>query len=278
MCGARRIRKANSPQFLGKIRGGGLTVSHLLRESFQTSLFEFRRDIEPNLTWRLGLVVAHLPQELLGIHSAKWLQSANHLIKNHTQTINIGATIDSMCLSCELLRRHVRHRAAHDTNFTSARSRFIKAQSEVDNNRSAIGRQNNVRRFDVSVDDQSGVRMREGVGHCGHDSNYFVPTRAVSFEPLREARPFKKFGYDIDLPVVPTNVVDGDDAAVIQPRQPASFMQELLRLAEPHISLITQNFDRNRSIELRVVAKINRPKSADTQQSAHLVTAERIGE
>ncbi len=136
---------------LGKVGRGRVAVLQALGERLHAGLLQLWRDIANNLTRGLRIVVLHLPQQLPDVTRPEWQVSAKHLVKHDAQAVNVGAAVDAMGHSRDLLRRHVRWSAGDGAELAAARRRFVEAQSEVYKHRAAIWREDDVRGFDIAM-------------------------------------------------------------------------------------------------------------------------------
>ena len=112
------------------------------------------------------------------------------------------------------------------------------------------------------------------VGHVGRDAGRLSPARGVMFQPMREIRACKVVRNDVDLPVVQADVVDRHDARVAELREPAGLLEEPISRGGRHMGAAAMHLDGHWSVELLVVAEVDRAETAGSQCVLHPVTAE----
>ncbi len=116
----------------------------------------------------------------------------------------------------DLLGRHVPRRAGDDAPLLAARLLLVESEAEVHEHGRAAGREDDVPRLDVAVDDEPGMRLGQGVGHGGRNPGRLRPGRAIVREPPAQVGAVEVIGDDIHLALVHADVVHGHDAGVVQ--------------------------------------------------------------
>ena len=264
----------DATQVVGEVGRCGVSVLEPLRHRPQAGAFQLGRDFAAELARRLRVIVAHLPEKFGSVARPKWQAAAEHLVQDHSETVDVGATVDPVRRADNLLGRHVRRGAGDDSEFGAACPRLVEAEPEIHEDGAAVRRNDDVRRLDVAVDDEPGVGVGQGVGHGRRDPGRLRPGRAVLPQPLAEVGAVEEVRDDVDLSPLQADVVDRHDAGVAQPCEPAGLLEESLGLGVRHVGAAVEDFDRHRPIELRVVAEVYRAEAAGSQGAPHRVAAE----
>ena len=220
-----RPGREDPAQVRGEVPCGGVAILLPLRQRLEARPSQLGRDVADELPGRLRLVVTHLPQEFLAIGRPEGQAPGEHFVKHHAQAVDVGAAVDAVGRAGRLLRRHVVRSAGDDALLSAARLGLAEGQAEVHEHRCAVGAEEDVRRLDVAVDDESGVRVGERVGHGGRDPGGLRPGRAVVAQPPAEVGAVEVIGDDVDLPLVHAHVVDRHDAGVAQLGEPPRLLQ-----------------------------------------------------
>ncbi|MNH23507.1 hypothetical protein D3C79_834050 [compost metagenome] len=93
--------------------------------------------------------------------AAVWQLANQHLVKHHTQGIEIGAAVD--VLATRLLRAHVARGANSETGLGELGPVIQRlGDAEVRQHRSAIGAKENVGRFHITVHQALGMGVAQG--------------------------------------------------------------------------------------------------------------------
>ncbi len=179
--GRRRLdyRLEDATQILGEVCRGGVAVLELLSHRLEASALERGRDVAEELARGLGLVVAHLPEELGDLARPEWQAAAEHLVQHHAQAVDVSTAVDAVRRAGDLLGRHVRRSAGDDAEFGTVRPRLVEAEPEVDEDGAAVRREDDVCRLDIAVEDEPGVGVGQGIGQIRRDPGRLRPGWAV---------------------------------------------------------------------------------------------------
>jgi len=121
-------------------------------------------------------------------------------------------------LALDLLRGHVVRRAQKLPFLGQVRG-VHPGDAEIGDLDPVVGRDQDVRRLDVAVDDAVGVRIVEGIGHLGDDVHHERQRqRLVPLEKRIEVRPAHILHGDEGAAVLALlhHVVDGDDVGMAE--------------------------------------------------------------
>ncbi len=265
----------DAPQVVGKIGCRRVAVLHFLGERLEANPLYFRRKFSGDLTGRLRLVVAHLPQEFVRLLRAEGNATAEHLVEDHAQAVNVCAAVNTMGSADDLLGRHISRGAGNNAEFAAAGRRIVEREAEVNEHGGAAGRENDVGGFHVAVNRELGVGMSERIGHGGDNRHGVLPRGRVVFQPARQVLAVEIVGDDEDLTVLRADVVHRHDSRVTQPGKPPRLLQQTVGLGGRSLSAAAKDLDRHGPIELAVVTQIDRTKAAVSQNLSHLIAAER---
>ena len=101
--------------------------------------------------------------------------------------IDVGAVVQRNPAGGDLLGRHVRRRADELAGHRHARLLQHAGQAEVVDAQPAVGRQQQVGRLDVAVDDALLVGVIQGVGHLGDHARPGVEVAAARSRARRRS-------------------------------------------------------------------------------------------
>jgi hypothetical protein len=150
-----------------------------------------------------------------------------HLVEDRAEREDIGERPDR--LVGQLLGRDVAHRAHDRPRLRQAGACLVKAagDAEVDEAGTAVGREQDVGRLDVPMDEAAIVCVLERIGDLRRDRRRLARRQASDTrQALRERLAVDELEDD-GLPVVAEqHVVDGHDVRVGEPRRCASLEAE----------------------------------------------------
>ena len=191
-----------------------------LRECLQAGAFQVRRNVAHELTRRLRLILAHLPQQLHQVGRPERQTARQQLVQHDAQAIEVGAPVDAVRRALGLFGRHVVGRPQEEALLARTCLLFAQREAEVHQHRPALGREQDVRGFDVAVDDAPRVRMAQRIEHGQGDPRRVLPRRPMVVHPAAEVGPLEVIGDDIHGALVHADVVHGHDTGVVQLREP----------------------------------------------------------
>ncbi len=150
--------------------------------------------------------------------------AGQELVEDDPGREQIGASIHRQ--AHDLLGRHVARRAHDRAHLRQVRG-FDVGNPEVGNLHRAVRQQEDVRRFDVAVDDALTMRIPERVEDLPHDPHDIGDLEAlVRLEALLELATLHELHRDVPDAVVLAEVVDGHDVWVIEPARRLRFAAE----------------------------------------------------
>jgi hypothetical protein len=179
-----------------------------LGESLEADLLQLRRDIAAKLARWLRLVIAHLSEQLAGSLRTKRHTAAEHFVKHYTQTVDVGASVDPVGSTGNLLRGHVSRSAGDDAELGAACACLIESEPEVYQYRASVCGHDNVRRLDVAVDDGPCVSVGKGIGQSRCDASRLWPGGPSLRQPSAKVGTIKKIGDYVNLPCLQPDIMD----------------------------------------------------------------------
>ncbi len=225
--GRRRCRSDRRPggldhplKVFGEVGRRGVPILLALRERLQADALQVRRDVAHELTRRLRLIVAHLPQQLRDFGRPERRTARQELVQHDAQAIEVGAPVDAVRRSPGLFGRHVLGGTRDATLLFPARLLFAQREAEVHQHRHAIAGDDDVRGFDVAVDDAPRVGMAKGIEHGNCDPRRVLPRHPILVHPGAEVGPLEVIRDDMDFVLVHLDVVHGHDTGMVQLREP----------------------------------------------------------
>ena len=151
-------------------------------------------------------------------------------------------------------------------------------QPEVHDLDVTLAGEHHVLGLQIAVNDAGLVRLRERIRQLAGDLKGLLQRRSSASQQLPECRAFDELHHDEELAVELPDVVDGDDAGVIQGGRRSCFVLEAPDGARVRERLDAENFDGDLAAELRVSCPIDLAHAARSEQSENLVWAtERTG-
>ena len=220
MTGVARGCLEHALQVFGEVARRGVPIRLVLGERLQAGAFQVRRNVTHELPRRLRLIVAHLPQQLPQVGRPEGQTARQQFVQHHAQAIEVGAPVDAMCRARSLFGRHVVGRPGDEALLARARLLVAQRETEVDQHRPALGGEQDVRGFDVAVDDAPRVGMAQRIEHGDGDPRRVLPRRPMGVHPPAEVAPLEVIGDDVDGAVLHPDVVHGHDPGMVQLREP----------------------------------------------------------
>ena len=117
------------------------------------------------------------------------------------------------------------------------------------------------------------VRLRQGIRELGGDLKGLLQPRPSALQQVSKGRAFDDFHHDVELAVALADVVDRDDARMIQRGQRSGFLLETPDGGGAGGGFDAQDLEGDVATELRVSCAIDLPHPAGSKQSDNLVWA-----
>ena len=193
----------------------------------------------------------------------------------------IGAGIDGATI--DLLGRHVRGRArgaaaagrAAAGDLAGGRGLVIRhREAEVRDPRAFVLAHQHVRRLDVAVHEPRGVRGREATTRGDEHRDDLERGAGAGVQPVVERAADHQLHRDEPLPVLLTEVVDGDHVRMREPRDRAPFLHELA--ARARAGRAVQQLDGDLPVELRIVRGVHHAHPPGPERSLNPVPPEPV--
>ena len=193
--------------------------------------------------------------------SLKRQPSGDHLVEDAAQGVNIGLRHGGAGIH-RLLRGDVLRRAEGASQRCLAEPIAQHCQSEVAQDRLAVGGDHNVARFHVAVDDALFVRVIQGRSDLSQDVEDLLRGEgavfahaAVDFFP--QVVPFDELHHQVMAALKRAKVVYLDDVGVTQGGDGLRFSLEAAVQLLITLQCPPQEFDRHHAAQCRVVAFVN---------------------
>ena len=123
------------------------------------------------------------------------------------------------------------------------------------------------------MNDAGFVRFRERIGHLAGDVKRLLERRPSASEQLPERRAFDELHDDEELAVEFPDVMDGDDAGVVQCGRRLGFVLEPPDGARVGQRFSTEHFDRDVAAQLQIPCAIDLAHATRAEWSNDLVSA-----
>ena len=232
-----RFARPEPLQVLGERQGRPVTAGRVLRQTFETDCFQIAGRPRPQPRRRRRVGGLHLLQQFAHARPRERRPPRQQLIKDDAERVHVHGGAGLARPARGLFGRHVGGRA-HDGPGSGFAVVLVEVfgQAEVGDLRLAVGRQQDVGRFQVAVDDAALVGVLHRAGQFLHELGGLrrTPRRPV---PLageaaalhvlqRNERPALVFSYFVDLHNV--RMVEPGDGLAFRPEARPLLVQGVL--------------------------------------------------
>jgi hypothetical protein len=251
---------------------GAVAVGRSLRQGAQADPVQLGGDGVVELAGRARFLGLDLFENLVGSVASVRPLPGQHFVKDDAQTIDVGAGIDAVPLAAGLFRAHVR-RSAGELR-AGAEVHVAQSHAEVGHHGPALFVEQDVGRLDVAVDQAAAVSVVHGLGHLGDEPRCFRAGEASLFEPRPQILGGEELRDHVTQAVGgAANVVDRDDAGVVQRRQHARLGQEGLDVGRCRDAVAVRDLDGHVAIEVVVVGLVDHAEGAGAKPGGDAVAA-----
>jgi len=218
-----------------------------------------------------------------------------HLVQHHAESPDVGAPVHG--LPARLLRRHVGGGAKDDAG-ARARVRQRRGLREIDGGGPAlrgfarpglreaeiqhldlaVGRQLDVRRFQVAVDDALLVGFLQGLGDLLGDLDGLPHGEGAAGEALREVLALDKLENQEPPPVVLLEAVDLGDVGVVEGGEEAGLALEASQALRVRREGPGKHLDRHLAAEGRVLGAVDLTHATGAEAPADAIVGERLAD
>ncbi len=271
----RRDRLAREPtsEIFGQTSGVGIAVRRFLFEAFQADQFEVAGDQAIGLGRRLG---NGRTDEVDGLEQGRPGQrraASQQRIKDGTEAVDVRGGGELIMISPGLFGRHVR-RGADEHARPGLLTVAVQSigDAEVGDVRLAFGVDQDVRRFEVAVQDSSGMcvmdRFRDGREERGGPSRIgeVIPQSAVE-APAGD----QLHGEKVVAPAL-ADLINRHDVGVVHPCDHLGLVVEAGQLRFRGVSEIPEDLEGHRPVERDLPSLVDKPHPATAEQRNQLVS------
>jgi len=211
--------------------------------------------------------------------AAKRRPARRHFVQQKPQRENVGARIE--IVAANMLRRHVSGSAADDADDRNAfLSRFRRGivrresqsvlgnkfgQAEIEHLRLPALRDENVRRFDVAMNDALGVRGVDGVRDLNPEVENLFDRDRVTVQVLAQRFAVDELHRDERRVVLLADVVDRADARMVQCGRGQRFAAKALQCLRILRHAVGQELQRDRALQPRIGRLVDDTHSSSTE-------------
>jgi hypothetical protein len=217
----------------------------------------------------------------------------HHLVEDDAEGVDVGPHVHASRLAARLLRAHVRRRAAHDADAGQRRTGVLldvgeARQREIEHlevrklrGRPRLGRDDDVRRLQVTVDDAPLVR----VVHGGTDrleepqpQHHLLVGKGVGAagEPAVERLAPHELHREPAVPVLgPARLVDRGDVRVLEAAERFDLALEHARLQLAEVTRLAPHLDGDAAARMPLLRLPDDTHATLTQQSDDAIRADR---
>jgi hypothetical protein len=258
---------------LGQLLGAGIAAAGSLVQTLEADGFQVSRHLGVQPRRRGRLLGDDLPFRFCRTFGLKWRPTGEHLVENRPQRINIDRRADRPGPAECLFRGHVAGGADRSTADGELRATLDAAsQAEVRDLRCTVGREKDVRRFQIAVNDPAGVGELHGPGQDSDQLRRLACRLGLARQFPRETSTFDKFHREVRSALVHPAVEDLHDVRVPQARHRLRLPLEPAPLARLGIRAGERHLQRDQPVELQMPDAKDDPHTAAAEHRLDLVT------
>ena len=239
--GIARLRELvpETREIVGQVPRRRIALFRVLRETPLDDPAKLHRRPRRDAIDRFRLLTNDGRHRLRGACPGERPRTRQHLVQHRAEGELVRTEVDRSAES--LFGRHVGGRPHHHPGFRrlrdSRRHRLVTGirlgdqlpQAEVKDLREAVGRDDHVLGLQVPVHDPRAVRLRETVGNLGRDREDSLRRQSTLGQQLPNRPPFHQLHRDVGGFPRLSDVVDRDDAGVVQRRDELRLLLEALQ-------------------------------------------------
>ena len=222
---------------------------------------------------REGILVDDLPHDVEARRAYERREARHHLIEHRPERPHVGPRVRVPRFALRLFGRHVLGRPHHD-----ARARellvglHLLREAKVHHHRPAIGRDDDVPGFQVAVDDPLLVRVVGRIGNILQNGDCAARRELAFCDELRERPTLDEVHREVVPALLHVELMDRDDVGVAQARGGGSLLEEAFHLLVGGSLAGDENFQRDDTVQLRVVRLVDDAHPAASELSEGPVT------
>ena len=217
----------------------------------QTDAFQLRRDRLVERARRRRLARRDALHHLLARRRLERAATGQQLVKDHAKAVDIRTRVNAMAFIPRLLGAHVGDGA--DEGGASAHVLLPQRQAEIDEHGTAARYEEDVARLDVAVDEAALVCVLQRQGDVLDNFDRLVQRHASLANAAAQIDAIDQLRDDETLPGGgSTDVIDGDDAGMIEPGEDAGLFEEGLVRARRAEQTHVQHLDGDPAAQLVV--------------------------
>src|SRR6185312_1122780 len=250
--GARNLAE-DCPQRRGKLCPGLIAPLWLFRQPLRQHRPKRCRKIRVSRQKRIGCFADDAPRNRLPL---KRMRPGRQLKYDDSRRKQVGAGVAR--LSEDLFRRHIMRRAENSPNHREA-GRGSAGNPEIENLHTAFIHDKNIARLDVAMNHALRVSMSQAVADSGGKVDLARQgNRPALLNDRFQRRAVQQFHGDVRHAILLAEIVNCDDARMMELRAgPGLAIETLLQLAV-QISARKNGFESDAAIENRIPRQINR--------------------
>ena len=285
-CGASPSRRRDCnrfarhrPKLLVHFRSVAVAFIDVFGQRLLHHCIELWRHVGPEIVHRMRRLRKDRLDNLRRCRAFEWPSSRKHLVLNDAEREDIGSRTD--VAADELLRRHVGDRSDGDTGIRLHHGRGIFAaklaklrQSEIEHFGVSVGRDDNVLRLNVAMDDSSLVGGTDRARDLRRDVDDFIDRHRTTRQARAQRLAFNELHRDEVQVVVNADLVNVGDIGMVQRRGCLRFLHEAAQAITASAAAVAQHFDGNLALEIVIEGEINLAHPARAEQRSHFVPPE----
>ncbi len=204
-------------EVVGQLGGRRVAVDGSLLQTFQADGLQVSWDRGARSARGFGFLAEHQGERLGDIGTTKRRSAGQKVVEDRPQAVDVGRCRDRPAVC--LLGCHVGRRAEHGAGSREAAALVDPlGQTEVCNQRAAVGVDQDIGRLQVAVDDASPVSVIDGASDVGQQTDRSAGVGAKPGKLGSEAAAGEKSHAEVRLSEAPTDFVDRNDLRMLKLR------------------------------------------------------------
>ena len=257
-------------QVRGHRCGRGVSVGRVLGQSLADDAFDLLRETRSQLLHRPRLLVDDGVEHGPFAVPAERKRPGGHLVEDDAERPDVGAGVD--VLARGLFGGHVGDRADGHPRDRHPGLAGQLGQAEVEDLGLSIGRDHDVARLDVAVDDAVLVGLGQPPGDLGGDPDRFGRRQVPLGDPVLQAFARIAGHDDVKAAVLGLiDLVDGADVGVVEARRGARFVDETLPGLGVRRRARGEELEGDRPVETEVLGFVNDTHAAPAEPAGDAV-------
>ncbi len=216
----RRDRHARPPplQVIGQGLGRAVPPRRLFLQALQADRLQVAVQLGIDRPRPRRLLIQYLANDLAGRVASEWRLAGQRFVKRRAQAVDVGRCRHRLGAAAGLFRRHVGRRPHHRAGLGRRHPGIGPdplGQSEVGHVRLVMLVEQDIRRFDIPMQDRPLMSVMEGAGDLGHQCSHCARVVLQARDVSGQVPTLNELHAEIGLIVLLADFVDRDDVRVV---------------------------------------------------------------